>query len=179
MTTKIIREKETSREEFIKQYAKQVEKVENFNNDVVELSEIQAKHEADVFIVADFKEGQAVPEMAQGDILMWKEGCKMYDKYINTVSNRQETESRNLQLGESVTGDHKVVPLKGANLVIENCTIEVQRGRGRDLSYPAKIITSDKAFCLVHREHGNMTFPAGTYMSCVSLNPKTMTRMLD
>ena len=178
MTTKITREQETTREQFIQQYSQQVEQVDSMKDKVLELSELQAKHPADVYIVADFKEGEPIPEIEQGDILLWHKGSRQYDKYIGTVSGRKETKSRNLQLGESITGDHKVVPLANSNLKIEDCTISIPRN-GRDLSYPAKIITADQAFCVVHREHGNVTLPAGEYMSCVSMNPKSMSRMLD
>lgn len=178
MTTKITRSSEITKEEFIKQYSQQVERVNNLKEDVLELSKLQAKHPADIYIVADFKEGEPIPEIAQGDILLWKEGSRMYNKYINTVSDRQETKSRNLQLGESITGDHKVIPLKNTSLKIEDCTILVN-AKNRTLHYPAKIITAIAPFCVVHREHGNVTLPEGIYMSCVSLNPKSLTRMLD
>lgn len=180
MTTKITRESKTTKKDFLQQYSNHVEKVNTLKQDVMELAELQAKHPADVYVIAEFKDGQPIPEIEQGDILLWREGCRQYNKYINTVTDRQVTESRNLQLGDSVTGDHKVVPLKNSHLTIEDCNISIERGSDkRDLRYPAKIITADSAFCVVHREHGNVTLPAGTYMSCVSLNPKTMTRMLD
>jgi len=174
-----IRKNEVGEDNFLKSYEKEVKKVSTFKKDVQELSELMAKHETDIYVVADFKRGQDIPEMEQGDILLWKEGCRMYDKYIDTLEDLEITESRNLQLGESITGDHCVVPLKGSNLTIKNGSITIKREGSRDLSYPVKMIETDKPFCLVHKEHGNMTLPAGTYMSCVSLNPKTMTRMLD
>lgn len=180
MTTKITRQQETTREDFIKQYTEHVEQVDSIKADVLELAELQAKHPADVYIVADFKEGEVIPEIEQGDILLWKKGSRQYERYIGTVNSRKETKSRNLQLGESITGDHLVVPLKNSNLTIEDCVITIDRGSNRrSLSYPAKIINADQPFCVVHREHGNVTLPAGEYMSCVSLDPKSMTRMLD
>jgi hypothetical protein len=182
-------QREKTTEEFIKEYSQVVKKNKEFSKDVLEFSELMAKHPADVFIVTSFEPGQRCEQIRQGDIYLFRKGEKeegtlnniMFDKYIKTVSNKKESESMNLQLGESITGDHKVIPLKGTNVKIYECNIEVpiKSFRGDTTSYPVKLIVADGPFGVFHKEHGNITCQKGTYLACTQLDARTMTRMKD
>ena len=87
----------------------------------------------------------------------------------------------NLQFGEAITGDHRIVPLKGAKLTVMDCTIDlpVKNDFGRDAEYNVKIIKADGPFAVTHREHGNITCPQGTYLACVQMDPRTLSRVQD
>jgi hypothetical protein len=182
-------QREKTTEEFIKEYSKVVKKNKEFSKDVLEFSELMAKHPADVFIVTSFEPGQKCEQIRQGDIYLFRKGEKeegtlnnvMFDKYIKTVSDKKESESMNLQLGESITGDHKVIPLKGTNVKIYECNIEVpvKSFRGDSMSYPVKLIVADGAFGVFHKEHGNITCPKGTYLACTQIDARSLTRMKD
>lgn len=186
-SVKGLREKTT--EEFIKEYSKVVEKNKEFSKDVLEFSELMAKHPADVFIVTSFDKGERCEQIRQGDIYLFRKGeyeegtldNVMFEKYYKTVSNREKTESMNLQLGESITGDHKIIPLKGTNVQVFDCTIEVpvKTFRGDSMSYPVKLVVADGAFGVFHREHGNITCPKGTYLACTQIDARSLTRMKD
>lgn len=182
-------QREKTTEEFIKEYSTVVKKNKEFSKDVLEFSELMAKHPADVFIVTSFEPGQKCEQIRQGDIYLFRKGEKsegtlnnvMFDKYIKTVSDKKESDSMNLQLGESITGDHKVIPLKGSKVQIYECNIEVpvKSFRGDTMSYPVKLIVADGAFGVFHKEHGNITCPKGTYLACTQLDARSMTRMKD
>lgn len=179
MTVKIQNSNQVSNRDFLLQYTQEVEKIDTLKQDVLELSELMAKHPADVFIISNFEDDDPSAEAIQGDILIWRKGSRQYNRYIDSLRDLKVTESRNLQLSESITGDHKVVPLKNSKLTIKNGTITVDVNGFRPLSYPVKMIKASAPFCVVHSEHGNITLPAGEYMSCVSLDPKTLHRMED
>ncbi len=146
-------------------------------SEIEELADIHAKSTTDNFIVSDAD--APVRSLKQGDILIYGSKSKYYLAVKNTITKGEPTTNMNLQNGVAITGDHKVVPLKGANLTIENAMFvpldNVTRGR----KYQCKLIKSDKPFALTHQEHGNMTFPAGEYMSFVALDPKTQQRVID
>jgi hypothetical protein len=182
-------QREKTTEEFIKEYSRVVKENKTFSKDVLEFSELMAKHPADVFIVTSFEKGQKCEQIRQGDIYLFRKGEKsegtlnnvMFDKYVSTISDKKKSESMNLQLGESITGDHKVIPLKGTNVTIYECNIEipVKSFRGSTFSYPVKLIEADGAFGIFHKEHGNITCPKGTYLACTQLDARSMTRMKD
>ena len=146
-------------------------------SEIEELAALHAKSTTDNFIVSD-KEA-ATRSLKQGDILIHGTQSKYYLAVKNTITKAEPTSSMNLQNGEAITGDHRIVPLKGAKLTIENAMFvpldNVTRGR----KYQCKLIKSDKPFALTHQEHGNMTFPAGEYMSFVALDPRTQQRVID
>ena len=161
--------------EKFKHSTKEVYKKEN---DIDLLAELYAKNPVDKFIVASFPD----VEIAQGDILIWAEGTPMYRENIGRIKNLQETESRILQDHDTLTGDHKVVPLPNANLeilkgefypaILDNLLVNKHSIRGM-------IIKSNKPFLITHQEHGNIALPQGTYMISSQLDPRTLTAMLD
>ena len=146
-------------------------------SEIEELAALHAKSTTDNFIVSD-KDAET-RSLKQGDILIHGVKSPYYLAVKNTITKGELTENRNLQTGEAITGDHKVVPLKGANLTIENARFTPLDNVTRGRSYNCKIIKSDKPFALTHQEHGNMTFPAGEYMSFVALDPRTQQRVID
>lgn len=180
-------QRELSKEDFIKQYTNVVKEHKVFEKDVLELSEIMAKHPADVYIVHSFEEGKACEQIRQGDIYLFRKGDGkaldnvQYAKYAPTISDLKEAKSMNLQLGESITGDHKIVPLKGTKVKIQDCYIQlpVSNFRGGTAPYAVKLVEADGPFCVVHREHGNITATEGTYLACTQVDARSMTRMKD
>ena len=64
--------RELTTTEFVKKYSDVVKKHETFSKDVLEFSELMAKHPADVFIVASFEEGKACEQIRQGDIYLFR-----------------------------------------------------------------------------------------------------------
>lgn len=177
-------------EEFIKEYSEVVKNNKEFEKDVLEFSELMAKHRADVFIVTSFEAGKRCEQIRQGDIYLFRKGEAsegtldniMFEKYFPTIHEVSDTESMNLQLGTSITGDHRVVPLKGTHVTIQNCKIKIPVKKFRDtvgLSYDVKLLQADGPFCLVHTEHGNITCSKGTYLACTQLDARTLERMKD
>ena len=181
--------KSKSREEFISEYKSILENHDTFAKDVLEFSEIMAKHPADIFIVPSFQAGEKCEQIRQGDIYLFRKGEAsegtldnvMYAKYSKTISEKRLSKSMNLQFGDAITGDHKVVPLKGTDLKIYECSIElpIKNDFGSMSRYEAKIIESDGPFAVVHGEHGNITCDKGTYLACVQLDARTLTRVTD
>ena len=153
------------------------------NSDVYEKSEIEelaalhAKSTTDNFIVSD--KDAATRSLKQGDILIYGTESKYYLAVKDTISNKQPASSMNLQNGEAITGAHRVVPIKGAKLTIENAMFTPLDNITRGRKYQCKLIKSDKPFALTHQEHGNMTFPAGEYMAFTALDPRTQQRVID
>lgn len=146
-------------------------------SEIEELAALHAKSLTDNFVISD--KDAATRSLKQGDILIHGIQSKYYLKVKDTISNRQPANSMNLQNGEAITGDHRVVPLKGAKLTIENAMFTPADNITRGHKYPCKIIKSNKPFALTHQEHGNMTFPAGEYMAFTALDPKTQQRVID
>ena len=184
-------QREKTTEEFINEYKTVLESTPSFSKDVVEFSEIMAKHPADIFIVTSFPKGERCEQIRQGDVYLFRKGDEtegsfdnvQYAKYAPTVKNIKEpkNKSMNLQFGEAITGDHKVVPLKGTKCTVMDCTIDlpVKNDFGRDAEYNVKIIKADGPFAVTHREHGNITCPQGTYLACVQMDPRTLSRVQD
>lgn len=184
-------QREKTTEEFINEYKTVLESTPSFSKDVVEFSEIMAKHPADIFIVTSFPKGERCEQIRQGDVYLFRKGDEtegsldnvQYAKYAPTVKNIKEpkNKSMNLQFGEAITGDHKVVPLKGTKCAVMDCTIDlpVKNDFGRDAEYNVKIIKADGPFAVTHREHGNITCPQGTYLACVQMDPRTLSRVQD
>lgn len=149
-------------------------------SEIEELAALHAKTPTDNFVVSD--EDAKRRSIKQGDILIHGVESKFYKQVAKSIDmkNARPAENTNLQEGKAITGDHRVVPLKGAKLEILDTRFKPVDDRilgGRP--YPCKIIKSDKPFALTHQEHGNMTFPAGEYMSFVALDPKTQNRIID
>lgn len=183
--------KEKTYDEFIGEYKTVLENNSSFSKDVVEFSEIMAKNPADIFIVTSFPKSEKCEQIRQGDVYLFRKGEEdegtldnvLYAKYAPTVKNISEpkNKSMNLQFGEAITGDHRVVPLKGTKCTVMNCTVElpVKNDFGNNASYDAKIVQADGPFAVTHREHGNITCPKGTYLACVQMDPRTLSRVRD
>lgn len=178
-------QRELTREEFLSKYSDIVKQQKEFSMSVEEFSEIMAKNPADVYIVANFKEGEPCEQIRQGDIYLFRAGDDktsdnvMYAKYKDTITDKKEAKSMNLQLGTSITGDHRVVPLPGTTVKIYDCNIEIPLKTAWNKTYAVKLIEADHPFCVTHTEHGNITTTAGTYLACTQLDSRTMTRMKD
>lgn len=146
-------------------------------SEIEELAALHAKSTTDNFIVSD--KDAATRSLKQGDILIYGTKSKYYLAVKDTISNRQPSNSMNLQNGEAITGDHRVVPLKGAHLTIENAMFTPLDNVTRGRKYQCKIIKSDKPFTITHQEHGNITMPADEYMVFTALDPRTQQRVID
>ena len=146
-------------------------------SEIEALADLHAKHLTDNFVVSN--EDGKIKSIKQGDILI--HGCesKYYKEVESSISVGDETDNRNLQDGVAITGDHKVIPVEGANLVINDGMFRPKDNVTRRGRHTCKIITSDKPFLITHQEHGNVALPAGKYLSFVALDPKTQQRIID
>lgn len=184
MTTKSAIQRPTegfTGEEVIKSFKSALtERKETYSeSDIEELANIYAKSPTDNYVVYD-KEDLKLP-LYQGDILLYHESSDFYNKVKPSIRLGAKTNSRVLQEqdGGGVTGDHEIVGIDGSELTITEASYvpldNVTRGR----SMNCKIIEASKPFVLKHREHGNIAFPAGKYMSVTQINAKDLTIMLD
>lgn len=150
-------------------------------NDIDMLVTLYAKNPVDKFIVSNFP----TVEVAQGDILIWAKGTNMYNENLPKLQDLHETKNLVLQPNDSMTGDHKIIPMKDSEIkimegyfvpeLLEKAHADIEsRKRVRGL-----IVTSSKPFLIFHREHGNVALPAGEYMVCSQLDPRSLTTMLD
>lgn len=85
----------------------------------------------------------------------------------------------NLQDGDSLTGDHTIRTLPGTELTIEDVMFEPKDDILEGRKYNGKVITVNKPFLLTHKEHGNMAFPEGTYLSFHAIDADTLERVYD
>ena len=69
----------------------------------------------DKFVISE----QPTTLVRQGDILIWSEKTEEYKENFPTVKNLQTTTRMALQDGDSITGDHELVPLKGAKFTLQ------------------------------------------------------------
>jgi len=144
------------------------------------LVELYAKNPVDKFIVSKFP----TVEVAQGDILIWAKGTDMYNQNIKRLKNLQKKNDFILQENDSVTGDHKVVPLPNSNISLMigdfyPALLQNDLVRSNNKSVKGLILKSDKSFLIVHREHGNIALPKGEYMITSQLDPRTLQAMVD
>ena len=166
----------------IERFKKALSKVEFSKSEIEELSDIYAKNMVDKFIVSD---GALEGTFGrQGDILFWKKGSDMYEQEIKGVTKGNKTDRMVLQDGDSMTGDHRIVPLKGSKYTIYEGKLTPSFLKGKDGIYDfnkvtCRLLKIDKPFLVVHREHGNMAYPAGEYMICPQLDCETLDRMRD
>lgn len=154
------------------------ERQEQFGQSEIEkLSALYAKNPTDNFIVYD-KADLECP-LIQGDIQLYHESSDYYKEAFSTVTNLRDSKNMNLQEGVSVTGDHRIVPVEGSNMVIKEGQFyplgNIMRGR----RYDCKTISTDKPFLITHREHGNIAVPEGNYLVFTAIDPQTHTRVLD
>lgn len=165
---------ETFRKHLIEDYNDSFEKSE-----IDSLVDIASKNPTDIFVVTDYPD----VEVMQGDILIWSSLTDEYRTNRPLVTDIQSTERMVLQDGDSMTGDHRVIPLSESNYTIQTgkFTPEILKGKNSwgDRKYDCKLLKIDTPFLIFHREHGNLTLPAGEYMICSSLNSETLERMMD
>lgn len=149
--------------------------------DIEQLVDAYAKNPVDKFIVSD---GDLTETFGrQGDILFWSEDSEMYKSEIKNVHDKIKTKRLVLQKDDSVTGDHRLIPLPDSKFTLEEgkFTPSFLKGKNRwgDRGYDCLLLDIDKPFLVVHREHGNMALTAGKYMICSQMDPQTLYRMMD
>lgn len=172
--------KEMSFEKFLETFTKTIEKTSTVNrSEIEELTEIMAKNPVDKFVISE----QPTTLVRQGDILIWSEKTEEYKENFPTVKNLQTTTRMALQDGDSITGDHELVPLKGAKFTLQTGKFIpplLKEHFWGDNAYDCKILEIDSPFVIKHREHGNITFLSkGKYMICSLLDSETLTKMRD
>ena len=181
METTIFRnEEKISTEEVLKRFVETLEKSYNVEQSEIDmLTEIAAKNPVDKFIISEMPTEAA----RQGDILIWSEKSPEYQANIGKVKNLQETSRLVLQEGDSLTGDHELVPISTAKYTLQTgqFTPNIIEGVGFGRStWNCKLLEIDSPFILKHREHGNMTFlSAGKYMFCSQMDAESLDRMRD
>lgn len=166
--------------EVVKKFSESLREIKSFEQDDIDmLAEAYAKNPADKFIIHEKLEVEA----AQGDILIWAKGTEMYNMYINKVKNMKKTDRLVLQEGDSMTGDHRIVPLPESKFTLKKGVFEPDFAEGstflwhRDFGCISLVI--DKPFLVVHREHGNIALPAGEYLFCSQMDSSTLSYMRD
>ena len=170
------------KEEVIQKFEKTLQDNGNFSKSEIEqLVDCYAKNPVDKFIVSD---GDLESTFGrQGDILFWSEDSEMYSQEIKSVHSLKNTKSLVLQKGDSVTGDHRLVPLNDCKFTLKEGKFTPAflkgKNRWREPEYDCLILDIDKPFLVVHREHGNMALTAGKYMICSQMDPQSLERMLD
>lgn len=178
-TTIFTNEERLSTNEVIERFRQTLENDFTFEkSEIEELTDITAKHPADKFIVSEKPD----VEVMQGDILIWSELTEEYKENFPKVQNVKPTESMVLQEDDSMTGDHMLIPLKGAHYTLQtgefvpNIIKDAVYGRN---AYKCKLLEIDSPFVIRHREHGNITLTEGKYMICSSMDSETLDRMRD
>ena len=178
-TTIFKNEERLSTDEVLQVFRKTLE--DNFTferSEIEELTDITAKNPADKFIVSELPN----VEVMQGDILIWSELTDEYKENISKVENLTPAPSLVLQEDDSLTGDHLLIPLKGAKYSLRNGTFRpsiLNSSSFAGVKYSCKLLEIDSPFVIRHREHGNITLTAGKYMICSSLDSETLSRMRD
>ncbi len=183
MGTTIFRnEQNLSNESVVKLFSTTLEATPCFpRSEIEELANIYAKNVVDKFIVSDGDLDETFGR--QGDILFWKEGSEMYNQEFPRVTRLKKTNRKVLQPGDSMTGDHRLIPLEGSNYTIQEGEFVpkflANRREATRRPYTCIIFETDKSFLVFHREHGNIALTAGKYMICSQMDPATLTWMLD
>lgn len=179
-TTVFRNEEQISTNEVLKKFVETLEKnYEVERSEIEELTDIASKNPVDKFIIAEMPD----EPVRQGDILIWSELTDEYKENIQTVYDLEDTKRMILQDGDSMTGDHELIPVSGARF-----TIKEGKFKPSVLSsmspisnyYDCKLLEIDSPFVLRHREHGNITFlTPGKYMFCSQLDSETLEKMRD
>jgi hypothetical protein len=172
-------ENKVSTKEVLGIFKETLEDMELFEqSEIEELSDILAKNPVDKFIVST----KPTNVCMQGDLLIWSDLTKEYKENFPKVTDLQLTDKMVLQDGDSLTGDHRLVPLRGANFTLKTGKFIPSILKNASInrnSYDCKILEIDTPFVITHREHGNMTLAAGKYMICSSLDSETLEKMKD
>jgi hypothetical protein len=174
-TTNFTKLTNLTKEQILPTFRQELEKSEDYKDSIDSLVEIYEKTPTDHFVVY---RNPVDAIIAQGDVCLFAKGTPMYDKYIKSWESEGISDSKNLQFGASMTGDHCVVPLKGSDCKVEKGTIRVQVG-SREVTYDVKRVKSNKPFLVTHKEHGNIAVPANDYLACVQMNEKNLERVMD
>jgi hypothetical protein len=179
-TTIFKNENKVSTDEVLKIFNKELK--ESFTvkkSEIEELTDIMAKNPVDKFIITE----KPTNPVMQGDILIWSEETNEYKENFPLVKDLQATTRLVLQDDDSLTGDHELVPLKGAKFTLKTGKFVPPLLKDHfwgSNTYDCKILEIDSPFVIKHREHGNITFLSkGKYMICSSLDSETLTRMRD
>lgn len=183
MTTTILERKieteELSMNDFLNQFRNTLEATYNKQNEIEELTELMAKNPVDKFIITEAPN----VAMCQGDIIIWSENTDEYKENIGKVRDLKETDRMILQEGDSITGDHELVPVSNAKYTLKTGKFVpaiIENVVWRNNAWDCKILEIDSPFVLKHREHGNMTFlTPGKYMFCSQLESKTLEKVKD
>lgn len=184
MTTLVFRNQEQLNvEQVVEKFSEAVNDCKSFSQDEIDLlAETYAKNPVDKFIIHE----QPTDLVAQGDILFFAKGTPSYETFRPLVKRLKNTDRLVLQEGDSLTGDHRLVPLEGSDFTLQVGTFvpPVLRDKSQWNSAPeweCRLLNIDKPFLVFHREHGNIALPAGEYMICSSLDSSasTFTRMMD
>lgn len=149
---------------------------ESFEKSEIEnLVDIASKNPTDKFVITDCPN---VPVM-QGDLLIWSNLTSEYKEATQSLFfDLKDTDSMILQDTDSMTGDHRLVLLPETDYSLKNGKFQISIGSYK-APYDCKILKTNKPFLIFHREHGNLTLPAGEYMICSSLDAKTLNKMID
>ena len=176
-------EEKITTSQVINLFRQKLEEETDFNKSEIEdLVDVYAKNPVDKFIISD---GRMLMNTfgRQGDILFWREGSAMYQREINNVRNLKKTERMILQKNDSLTGDHRLIPIKDSKYTLQEGTFTPMFLQGKTFShraaYDCLILEIDKPFLVFHREHGNMAYPSGKYMIVSQLDPSTLNVMMD
>lgn len=181
MQTTIFRnEEQISTDEVLSKFRETLEKTYKVEQSEIELlTEIAAKNPVDKFIIAEMP----TEMVRQGDILIWSELTDEYKENISKVRDLKETKRLVLQEGDSITGDHELVPVSTAKYTLKegkfvpNILKDVVWGNN---AWDCKVLEIDSPFILKHREHGNITFlTAGKYMFCSQCDAESLRRVQD
>ena len=146
-------------------------------SEVEKLVNDYAKTYTDNFIVTDTADLKYM--INQGDIVIHHESSDYFKEVMETIMDLKPAKDMNLQEGVSITGDHRICPLEGSQMTIENGRFIPKDGVVGRRPYECKVVTSDKPFLIAHREHGNITLPAGKYLVYSQIDAKTQRRVFD
>ena len=150
-------------------------------SDIEALAETYAKNPVYKFIITETLTG--ANGAAQGDIMILGENTNLYKDHYSSIRNLQKTDRLILQEGDSMTGDHRLIPMEGSKYTVQTgkFTPSFLKGKSmwRDPEYQAILFETDKPFLIFHREHGNVALPEGKYMFCSQLDPVTLNIMMD
>lgn len=170
-TEKVI---ETFRQNLINDYKKSFRKSE-----IEELVDLAAKNPTDKFVVTDYPD----VEVMQGDIIFWSNLTDQFKEIYHTIVDLNPTDRLILQDGDSMTGDHRLVLLPNTKYTLHTGRFvpPILKGKNSwgDRLYDCKVLSINKPFLVFHREHGNLTMPAGEYIICSSMDSETLNKMMD
>ena len=115
----------------------------------------------------------------QGDLLIWSNLTEEFKNAQETLRNLESTKSNMvLQDTDSMTGDHRLITLPETKFSLMKGKFQIKVGKFSSF-YDCKILKINKPFLIFHREHGNLTLPAGEYLICSSLDAERLDKMID